>query len=246
MKQIVASVAIAAVALTNLASAQDAKLRSGFDGAYLGVTGGYDFRASDPYVYRPVMTSYLASDLTVPVVPPSALEGGKFGATLGRNTTLGQVLIGVEGRGQYSFTRGAMALHYTQVFPPAPYQNLDVDFLAERQRDWQFDISSRFGVQFNDWLVFGKLGVGIERVRIRYNSDWSKTRWCPDYPTCSTVEGVSIASASWQQRWTGYGLIGAGIERNFGRSFARLEAELFAHEIAYYTGAANLTLGYRF
>ncbi len=247
------------------------KLR--FDGAYAGVTAGYEFAmtaAKSGWNYD---------------VPQDSLRGPRFGAAAGYNVTSDRLLAGIELRGQYLNARNSASSlsgfgnptlpHFlgscwgcgqgpsATTWPGAISLNSSVLQNIEISRRWQADISVRGGVVIQDWLIFAKAGLGAEETRSVYTMDQSGSKTCNSptvsaqqsgqmtnyYATgCSSiVSGPVTISTSWQL--TPIAIFGMGVERNFGDYFARAEAEMTAHLVsggAYYTPSVNLTAGYRF
>lgn len=245
--------------------------KSRFNGAYAGLTAGYEFAMTDA-------RSYWAYD-----VPNDSLRGPKFGAVAGYNVTGDQFLAGIELRGQYLNSKNSASSLSEYGTPGLPHylggcwdcgprtltwsgpiglnssmlQRLEID------RRWQADISIRGGVIVQDWLVFAKAGLGAEEIRSVYTMDQSGSKTCVN-PTVtaqqngrmtdyfatgcgSIISGPVTVSTSWYL--TPIAVFGLGVERNFGDYFARAEAEMTAHLVsggAYYTPSVNLTAGYRF
>lgn len=247
--------------------------KSRFDGAYVGVTAGYEIpmtAARNGWTYS---------------VPPDSLSGPKFGAVVGYNVTSDRFLAGIELRGQYLNSNNSASSLYKYGSPNLPHLlggcygctptsgtmtwpgsiNLNTSQLQklEIDRRWQADISVRGGVIVQDWLIFAKAGLGAEETRTRYTMDQSGSKNCINpIVTLETIgmltnyiatgcgsisSGPVTVSTSWQL--TPIAIFGLGVERNFGDYFARAEAEMTAHLVsggAYYTPSVNLTAGYRF
>lgn len=239
-------------ALAGQAGAQEASFKSRFDGIYIGVTGGYDFATTPTRtkLYR----GYEFPGMETPVIPNDSVAGAKVGGVGGYNLTMDRLLVGVEARFQYAFSSTSRSTSYRPTPDPTPsaypslFQNLEADFWGRIERQAQFDLVARGGIVIDDWLAFGKLGGGIEQVHRASVSDYRHTTFCSDFPWCTIILPLGSYVSS-RTLWYGYALAGLGVERNFGNLFARLEAEVTMHQplrSAYYTPAANLTVGYRF
>lgn len=227
-----------------VAAQQDTAFKSRFEGTYAGVTGGYDFATTD--TRQAVAPAYIQNyypGLTYPEIPRNSLQGAKVGVLSGYNSTAGDVLVGIEARGQYQFAKAQRASEYHYASDFTWIGSADIGFNNKRQREWQFDLVGRLGLIRGDWLVFGKLGLGIEQAVAKNYTETTVS--CAAWMIC-IPQTYHSAYSNTARKWVGYGIVGAGVERNFGPIFARLEGELIAHELSYYTPAANLTLGYRF
>lgn len=251
----------------------DASFQSRFQGAYVALTGGYDGSGD-------------ASSIS----PYAKLAGAKIGGLAGYNVTSGSLLVGAEARAQYSFAKSQQETSYSfngigipmtvqsltcfgcaasfldnyPIPAPSPLNLVSANrTVVEQTRPWQVDLSFRLGATFDDWLVYGKFGGGIEQSTTVVTSDSSASRYCtPTYerqrPAFNTVQivatGCSAVTAGDVTRtvtttYNPIALVGAGVERNFGNVFARAEGELVVHlypNATYYSPAAHLAVGYRF
>lgn len=251
-----------------------------FDGAYVGFTGGYDFRGLDTFSANPFST----------------LSDGKIGGVVGYSSTAGRLLVGFEARGQYSFAKREDVTGFSNSFGysfpstvlsltcyscdqtyfdnfPVPVGGALVTdqygrFATTYTRPWQVDFSLRVGITFDDWLIFAKLGAGVEQSRIAFlgnerfgycTSQYQKSQPTPNSLKIDLVGCGSSSSTSYSYYWarTYYNpvlLLGAGLEKTFGNYFLRAEAELISHLDTssgysyqpYYSPAVNVTAGYRF
>lgn len=259
---------------------------SRFDGAYVGVTGGYDVP----------MTSHGATrdqtyNFEYPVVPYDSINGPKLGLLAGYNATSGSLLLGFEARAQYNFNQTTSSATNRAPGPQLPWTTLSMwcggcsqDSLdnyplwgpssynvfssttqtVRLSRPWQTDFALRTGIVFQDWMIFGKAGVGVEAQRTISVSDGSASVICtqpimerrrPEYSSvqiavvgCGATSKGAITSTI-TNSINPTAIFGIGVERNFGNYFARAEAEMTAHLVSgstYYTPAVNLTAGVRF
>lgn len=159
--------------------------QSRFDGAYVGVTAGYDIPTASP-------STIAESYYTTPSVPDGSISGAKLGLVAGYNATSGPLLLGFEARATYNFNESSgseTSRYYPSVSsypirtPPfitqqaqcqecnfdnwpttaSPYQvSSSVEVTSRASRPWQVDFAPRFGFVVQDWLFFAKAGVGVE------------------------------------------------------------------------------------
>src|SRR5436305_10454647 len=81
---------------------------SRFGGVYAGVTGGYEFANSKTYTSYAKPGGFAPPGGTppgIPFAPVDSLAGAKVGGLLGYNVVAGDILFGLEGRAQYSFSK---------------------------------------------------------------------------------------------------------------------------------------------
>jgi hypothetical protein len=284
---------VAAFATLCFSPASADELKSRFDGFYAGATAGYDIPTDKTWTertwgdYRFVDRGYY-----VPHVPESAIGGPKLGIVSGYNTTSGSLLFGFEARAQYNFNQTNAATTNAVPGQQLPYlysaescNGCEKSFIdnypnyapsnywlssSETQtvrlsRPWQIDMSIRGGVILQDWLVFGKVGLGMEASRTVSVDDYSASVVCNSPVTMRTrpnaytvkdyIVGCGSPTTGGQITQTitnsinPTAIFGIGAERNFGNYFARAEAEMTAHLVSgstYYTPAVNVTAGVRF
>lgn len=243
-----ATLALALTLAGGAAWAEDASFASRFAGSYVGITGGYDIPTSSPYIAAQPNLYWIFPELAFPVLPATSLGGAKIGALAGYNLVSDRFLLGIEGRGQYSFASSDKGFNYRTSQLSYWILNPGADFYGKVERPVQFDLSARGGFILENWLVFAKAGAGVEQVKTRSLTDNLNSAICDDAPICSITRPLGKFSSA-RTVWYGYALAGLGIERNFGNLFTRIEAEVQMHRPlrdASYTPAANLTLGYRF
>jgi hypothetical protein len=154
---------------------------SRFGGLYAGVTGGYEFANSKTYTTN--SRPFDADPILTPFAPIDSLKGPKIGGLFGYNAEAGNLLLGFEGRAQYSFSKSYQAdLH---AFPALTFPMTlatcgpnckETDFISRRpftylesllqsearNHRWQVDVSARTGIIFGDWMLYAKTGVGLE------------------------------------------------------------------------------------
>jgi hypothetical protein len=138
------------------------------------------------------------------------------------------------------------------------------------ERTIAFDASVRFGGVVDDVLIYARLGGGAETIKSTSTSDSTARLTCnnpvsvvvPTGPdsgnayvvSCGSITGGSVAvrTANTIQPYLTAGL---GLERNFGKLFARIEGEVQTHFTptsisalgsVYYTTQVTAGLGYRF
>ncbi|KQW22948.1 hypothetical protein ASC80_06370 [Afipia sp. Root123D2] len=138
------------------------------------------------------------------------------------------------------------------------------------ERTAAFDASARFGSVIADSLIYAKFGGGAEMIKSTSVSDSTARLTCNNpvsvvIPTgpdsgdayvvgCGSITGgtVSVRTANTIQP---YLTVGLGLEKNFGRLFARVEGEVQTHFMpaginglgaVYYTTQITAGLGYRF
>lgn len=169
--------------------------KSPFDGAYVGIVGGYDFNVSDPYVYD------LPLGASFPIVPDNSIRGGKIGGTIGYNLTSGPILAGFEARAFYNFGDASQSVTHRYPGTELPYisswswcsspcvydPRMDPTSYAvsstntytlKRSRPWQADFSVRTGLIFDDWLVYARTGLGFEQTEAVTTNDNTASVTC--------------------------------------------------------------------
>jgi hypothetical protein len=270
------------VAIAQVSPVRTKPRPSRFAGAYVGGFGGYDVAVNSPGTG----SSY------VPFTSPDSMQGAFAGGLVGYNVVEGSLLFGVEARGRYSFGKAEdsapspfnsvrpFPIHISSCFgsgcgsgPFSPDWEGQPIVAATKytslfKRPYSADLSFRSGFVFNDWLLYGRGGAGIEKTTSVFISDDSKSRYCnsPVYKRtqvstdafdtfvvgCGSTSGGLITTTQVYDGFAPVLSVGVGIERNFDAFFLRAEAELLGHFLPhvtnsfYYTPAANFAIGYRF
>jgi hypothetical protein len=189
---------------------------SRFAGAYVGAFGGYDFS----------ITSAYSGYGTVP--RPDSVHGGFAGGVAGYNAVSGNILVGVEGRGQYNFGKAVSTADYPfntpmlnlplafggcrgcQPTDPFPGSNVTFQLVTDGKstssfyRPYSFDVSFRSGIVNDQWLLYGKAGAGIEKTIAKVVTDDSKSITCVN----PNVEVRPVAGGA------DYYVTGCGIKRS--------------------------------
>jgi hypothetical protein len=105
-----------------------------------------------------------------------------------------------------------------------------MDHSYEFRSDAGVNLGGRFGVVFNQTLVFAKAGVGIAHAEDRFTFQGSGAV-CIGFAGngIDCVRSVAIGSAATTlARWSPSLLAGVGIEHNFGIFFVRAGADIEA------------------
>jgi hypothetical protein len=230
--------------------------KPGFQGWYVGLTGGYDFATAQPEL----------SVLLPGKLSPASFEGiagGKIGGVAGYNAVTGQVLVGFEARASYAFAAAnaettssfggstiPIFLGFCIICDPSTFagQNFAlanvVAYSQKTTRPFAGDLSARVGVIFDDWLFYGRAGAGAEYSKVVTKTDQTGTTTCIG----AIVSVVQITPIQQGLAATGCNSIGhgpityttqtqvsptvtlaSGIERNFGNVFVRAEGEMMLH-----------------
>lgn len=138
------------------------------------------------------------------------------------------------------------------------------------ERTAAFDASARFGGVIDDVLIYAKIGGGAEMIRSTTVADSTARLTCNNpvsvvVPTgpdsgnayvvgCGSITGGSVAVITTNSIQP-YLTAGIGLEKNFGKLFARMEGEMQTHFMppginglgaVYYTTQVTAGLGYRF
>jgi hypothetical protein len=268
------------------AHAQVASPGSRFSGAYVGITAGYDI----PMTSHGTRESPYNSHNYYPDVPIDSINGTKSGLVAGYNATSGPLMLGFEARAMYNFNETSASATNTYPGQSLPWitsslwcGGCDKAFLdnypinaypysisssntqtVRLSRPWQTNFALRTGIIFQDWMIFGKAGIGVEASRVVNTNDSSASVTCTQpiaerrRPDPSTVQIATVGCAATSpgpitttiaNSINPTAIFGIGVERNFGDYFARAEAEMTAHLVsgtAYYTPEVNITAGYRF
>jgi hypothetical protein len=175
---------VTTVATKANAQTAPASPKSRFSGAYTALTGGYDFSISQTE-YQRLFTPY-------PLSAFDAIKGGKAGGLVGYNAVSGPILIGFEARAQYAFGEDSYSSFskFAQSLPlfagscfggclPNGVSMGDFALLQEVNyservsRPFSGDLSLRAGAIFDDWLIYGRAGVGAEYSKKVVVSDQS-------------------------------------------------------------------------
>lgn len=242
--------------------------RSRFDGAYVGVTGGWDIAATT--LRDPTYSLYY-----FPEIPSDAIAGAKVGLVGGYNVTIDRMLVGMEGRWQHNYSVATASNGYSSAGQTPPFVTynsinsftvLDSSINTTRlSHPDQLDFSVRAGILFGDLMVFGKVGAGIESTKMTYTADRRQAVDCvspiiqpvtmygytnSQVTGCAATANGTITSSS-RNSINPVAIFGGGVEYNYGNVFARIEAEMIAHFVSDYgasgyTPGANFTVGYRF
>jgi hypothetical protein len=181
----------------NTAYLPPALKKSRFGGLYAGVTGGYEFANSNPYIsYAKPAGPIVGTPIGTPFVPIDSLKGAKVGGLFGYNAAAGDLLFGFEGRAQYSFSKSHQADLYIYpdltfprtlqtCFPSCGNPDLSgfgpigisasIEQTVARNHQWQVDFSTRTGIIFGDSLIYAKTGVGAEDSFFRSTYRFSQT-----------------------------------------------------------------------
>lgn len=180
-----------------LAAAYTPPPMSPFEGAYVGITGGYDVGLTESTGDTRGSSSSGYSPYIHPSVPNDSLRGAKIGLLTGYNVVSDRLLFGLEARAQYLFARNSASHLFTSSFSlpwvagtcwgcssgfPPQYSRLELNpsFLNRviRERNWQIDFAARSGFVLNDWLIYAKAGIGAEETTSTSIYDSSGTTIC--------------------------------------------------------------------
>ncbi|WP_342152313.1 hypothetical protein [Methylorubrum sp. SB2] len=256
---------------------------SSFDGFFATVHGGYQFGAGkqtqDTYFAyanpSAISGGSIGSSLGYNITSGRFLFGFEgrgrkmFDETVARSDTgvVGRDLTVPVYTACCSGTPGIRPLLPSEVGSlPLTYQTKTRDALS---RDYGGDISARFGITFGDTLLYLRLGAGANAVTSKNRVDQTGNI------TCTAVNGFVETGQSGYSRGfvTGcssfvsgsvartekhgvqpYGILGLGLEHNFGPYFARVEGAMMNHIDAnvrffgsnYYTTEVTGAVGVRF
>jgi hypothetical protein len=180
-----------------------APFKSRFSGAYVAVTGGYDFATKDA---GPVTNGSGFGSFAYPNVPLESLSGAKVGGVVGYNVVSGPILFGFEARGHINFARAEASVATTGFGTTLPFMissmtcfGCDPVFLDNyplptsygpislqsqttvttvTKRPWMADGSARLGMIVGDWLIYSRAGVGAEQTETKTTTDNSGSRLC--------------------------------------------------------------------
>jgi opacity protein-like surface antigen len=138
-------------------------------------------------------------------------------------------------------------------------------------RPFSADLTAKVGFTFaEDWLVYTRLGAGAALFKATRQTNTSTTT-CSAPVIATTVSGgfdrfdvigcgstphTSSSTTETEQVFSPYLVAGAGLERNIGSYFGRVEADLLFHPVGFngdvlsfgpqYYGRITAGLGYRF
>lgn len=275
MSKLLFKLAAVLLSISTPAFADDQPLKNRFGGAYVAVSGGYDFATPGQ------LSSYS-------LAPIDNIKGGKLGGTGGYNVTSGRLLVGIESRAQYQFGEAAGVLDYGSPGITLPYYfgycygcaagtyqpgypitlSYNQHYSEKISRPFSGDLSLRAGLVFEDWLLYGRAGLGAEYNKRVTVNDQTGTKTCNNptqtyVPSTRNPGAVDLTVTSCGSITSGTNItttvtritpivsLAGGIERNFGAVFVRAEAELVLHypgagESSYYSPAGNVAVGYRF
>ncbi|WGS21699.1 MULTISPECIES: hypothetical protein [unclassified Bradyrhizobium] len=164
--------------------------RSQFAGAYAGASGGYDIASMG--------TGNQSNFGLTPYAPGGAVQGPSVGAFAGYNVVQGNLLVGAELRGRYSFAKAEDSVEPSPSSTPlpvwigscwgcAPGGGISTDrvtlfsaprYSASYRRPYAADASFRVGFTASDWLFYGRAGAGIEKSESIYTADDSRSVYC--------------------------------------------------------------------
>lgn len=256
---------------------EPASFHARFDGAYVGITGGYDFSTPGQQTAIGNLSPLLSS--------VDDIKGGKTGGIIGYNVTSGRLLLGFEGRAQYAFSDDSRSASYVVGLPLPLFLGScygcssgsvttsafslpgSVTYSDAVSHPFSGDFSFRAGIVFDqDWLIYGRAGVGAEQNKLVTKSDSTNSSTCVapiitarpvtggfiyNVTGCGSVVQGTLVTTTLTSVSPTVALAG-GVERNFGPIFARVEGELLIHfpsfiaNQAYYSPSVNVALGYRF
>ncbi|MGB6080198.1 MAG: hypothetical protein WBF99_12140 [Xanthobacteraceae bacterium] len=196
---------VVAGALASMTAAAQAQETRGFDGYYAGITAKYDVPPEKTGIGQYLTTFPYQFNYYVPYprAPGASLEGAGVGALTGFNNVSGSLLVGIEARALYNFSRTSSSLTINRPGQTPPFAtaggwcpSCDSDpFTARadptsylisdsstqtfrRTRSWQIDVTPRLGLIVNDWLFFAKAGFGLEETKRINTNDNSATAIC--------------------------------------------------------------------
>lgn len=223
----------------------------GFEGAYAAILGGYNFGPTGQ-----TASTFFGFESTA----LSSLSNGRVGVAAGYNRVIDGLLFGIEGRIRTDFGQTeAVGIRPNSAFPSSlPYtfsfggsaQSSFSDFqlnnsaISQRvlSRDVGGDLVARFGITLDDWLFYGRLGAGMEALRVERTVDETASITCVNPVVRSTPQPFggftnTVVACGTQRNGTvtrsvdvfasPYAVMGVGVERNFGPMFARIEGNFY-------------------
>lgn len=246
-------VAVALLAATGAASADDKDVSGWYAGGFLSL----DSAAS---ITSECTTYSCSSDFSKSDRSPAS--GGAF---VGRNFYIDGTLIGVEAAVGFSPKatsdpngREIFSRNYDEPFawqsgwyqPPGTvryYENEGGTERYSRKLSYSYQnratptISARMGKQIGDWLLFGKVGAGVAFIKETITQDDSDSVYCGRTRQRQVWEAGAHSKTYYDACINPYsgavtketntfvapvGVFGAGVEKHFARSFVRLEGEI--------------------
>ena len=230
---------------------------------------------------------------------PSNLSGYTVGGAIGYNSVIGNVLVGAEARMRYDTSQHwakdlfqpwvginlpwqigsgccyqALSSVPVPVVPNFPIRNEERQF-SRLVRPMFAEVSWRAGFVWNDFLLYGRAGAGLELFQNRVTRDRTGRVICEN-PIVTRTISQSFGFFSYRDDLVGctsespgpiltrnsFGYapvlaVGVGMEKNFGKFFTRLEGNLLTHLpivtkhiggnlSVHYTTELNAAIGYRF
>jgi outer membrane immunogenic protein len=165
----------------------------GWTGFYLGINGGGGWG-----------TSRFDFPGTATTTGNFKTSGGLFGGTAGFNFQSGGWVVGVEGDGDWANLKGS-----------APCPN--PSFSCQTSDSWLATARGRFGVSFNEWLIYGTAGGAFGDVKVAV-------------PGPVAFSGQTVVRAGWTA--------GAGVEYGFASNWS-IKAEYLHIDL----GSSTCALG---
>jgi hypothetical protein len=189
------------------------------------------------------------------------LRGAAYSIALGYNVVRDDFLLGLEARASKSFSRAVQndssgwsigplpmilgsetCYGCSGVVPmfPAPTSYTFGQQTHNRyafSKDYGFDLSFRPGVIINGFLLFSRVGLGIEHFTLNSES-WTTTNnctapalqttsstysWSMNLVGCNKFDNITAYTQKVTQAFLPYSIIGFGLEKNFDRYFIRGE-----------------------
>lgn len=203
---------------------------SSFSGYYAAIGGGYGISTG-----RNASASSQLNYGYYALTPDSNPIGSGVIALAGFNIPVGSSgIAGVEFSGRFlgEETSKSASSTVTDYFTSQNFSG-SAEYTFRNQAG--FHMSFRAGATFEDWLIFGKVGLGASQIKETFTIDESSipglcrsasyypSRFCYSYGPSGSRTALSTSS------WLPSALLGIGIERNFGVLFARaaVDAEIF-------------------
>lgn len=186
-------------------------------GAYVGLNGGYGFGKQDPL--GAITNRFDNASFN--------LNGGAFGVTSGLQMQQGHVVLGVEGDLDWANVRGSRTLVPTIGGVP---QNFTATLNS--QIDWMTTGRVRYGMAYDNWLLFGTAGVALMGSKPHINSITGPlgVQW-----TCANVNLPNCNSSG----IAGGLAFGGGVEYGFAQGWSAKGEYLY---IAQLQGATTQNL----
>ncbi|TXN23986.1 hypothetical protein [Methylobacterium sp. WL9] len=259
---------------------------SPFDGPYAAVFGSRSFALESKSKFINYDPFFAAT------TDPIFLTSSNVGGAVGYNRTFDNVLIGVEARMKGSFgqtTQTATNQFYNFPVslpflitccggvPPASYPDFNLSSVTSTRsitsRLYGGDLAFRAGFVWDNWLLYGRFGVGADSIQTTRITDNTGTVVCsnPILETgpaafgspgnqATSVVGCGARTAGQVTSKTinklaPYATIGTGIEYSFGAYFVRAEGNIavtyipstaFSFRSTQLTPEVLTAVGYRF